>query len=290
MVKGIYFSFFLSYIAAVTLLLLFGINASVIAAVAALFLGGFYFFHQKCLQKILSQLHALYDIAQVRGIFTSVASHELRNPMATIYSSVDLIENYPESLSEGEKAHLFENVRKNIHRMTKMMDDIVTIGKLQHKQIFCLPEETNILSLSSTICESLEPLKERIEIMIPYQLPLRVIIDQALVDLILSNLLNNALKYSDQPVKLFINFKNNSLIFDVIDKGIGIPESEIEKLSQLFGRCSNTGTRKGIGIGMFLVTHCVKLHRGRMQIFSKENQGTHFRITLPLLHAQNIAH
>ncbi|MDR0590680.1 MAG: HAMP domain-containing histidine kinase [Puniceicoccales bacterium] len=290
MVKGIYFSFFLSYIAAATLLLLAGINASIIAIVAALFLWGFYFFHQKCLQKVLSQLHALYDIAQVRGIFTSVASHELRNPMATIYSSVDLIENYPESLSESEKAHLFENVRKNIHRMTKMMDDIVTIGKLQHKQIFCLPEETNILSLCSTICESLEPFKERIEITIPFQLPLSVIIDQALVDLILSNLLNNALKYSDRPVKLLINFKNNSLVFDVVDKGIGIPESEIEKLSQLFGRCSNTGTRKGIGIGMFLVTHCVKLHRGRMQIFSKQNQGTHFRITLPVLHVQNIAH
>jgi signal transduction histidine kinase len=233
----------------------------------------------------MSQLHALYDIAQVRGIFTSVASHELRNPMATIYSSVDLIENFPERLSDGEKAHLFENVRKNIHRMTKMMDDIVTIGKLQHKQIFCFPEETDILSLCSTICESLEPFKERIEITISYQMPLSVIIDQSLVDLILSNLLNNALKYSERPVKLFISFKNNLLIFDVIDKGIGIPRSEIEKLSQLFGRCSNTGTRKGIGIGMFLVAHCVKLHHGRMQIFSKESQGTHFRITLPTLHA-----
>jgi signal transduction histidine kinase len=205
--------------------------------------------------------------------------------MATIYSSIDLLENFPDSLVAEEKGRLFESIRRNIQRMTKMMDDIVMIGRLQHNQILYKPQKIDILSLCSTICDTLDPQKKRIEIAISYQLPSTVIVDQSLIDLILSNLLSNALKYSDASVKLNINFKNNFLIFDIIDQGIGIPENEIEKLAQLFGRCSNTGMRKGIGVGMFLVTHCIKLHRGKMQIHSKENQGTHFRITLPTLNA-----
>jgi signal transduction histidine kinase len=249
--------------------------------VLVLFLLKLYYLHRKCLEKFALQADMLYEIAQARGIFMSVASHELRNPMATIYSSVDILENYPHNLNDKDKAHLFENIRKNIRRMTKMMDDIVTIGQLQHKQILYHPEEIDILSLCTTICETLEPENRRIEITVDVQLPKTFKVDPLLADLILNNLLSNALKYSDHPVKLCISFKGNFLIFDVIDRGIGIPMDEIKKLSQLFGRCSNTGPRQGIGVGMFLVSHCVKLHRGKLQIHSQATQGTHFRITLP---------
>jgi signal transduction histidine kinase len=282
MVKYIHPLFLLIYGATISFLLLWNVNPMITLIVSVLFLWKFYYFHRRCLRRFVLQLDTLYEIAQARGIFMSVASHELRNPMATIYSSVDLLENYPQSLDDKEKAHLFESIRKSIHRMTKMMDDIVTIGKLQHKQIFCHPEEIDILSLCTTICETLEPEKQRIEIIMDAQLPERLRVDPSLIDLILSNLLSNALKYSDQSIKLCVNFRDNFLIFDVIDRGIGIPMDEIKKLSQLFGRCSNTGTRKGIGVGMFLVSHCVKLHRGKLQIRSQTNQGTHFRITLPI--------
>jgi signal transduction histidine kinase len=290
MIKGIRFLFLLAYVVTVWFLLLWNVNTAITLAILLLFLLGFYYFHRKCVEKFTLQLNTLYEIAQVRGIFTSVVSHELRNPMATIYSSIDLLENYPHSFVDGEKAHLFENIRKNIRRMTKMMDDIVTISKLQRRQIFCHPEAIDILPLCTSICETLEPKKQRIAITISEQLPKTLTVDASLIDLIVSNLLSNALKYSDQPVELFINVKDRFIIFDVMDRGIGIPGDEIKKLSQLFGRCSNTGTRRGIGIGMFLVSHCVKLHYGKLQIRSRENQGTHFKITLPIFDAQNTAH
>ncbi|MDR2812636.1 MAG: HAMP domain-containing histidine kinase [Puniceicoccales bacterium] len=290
MINHIHPLFFLSYGAIICFLLLWNVNPVITLIVSILFLWKFYYFHRKCLEKFVLQLDALYETAQARGIFTSVVSHELRNPMATIYSSVDLLENYPQNLADIEKAHLFENIRKNIHRMTKMMDDIVTIGRFQRKQIFCHPEAIDVLSLCTTICETLEPGKQRIEVTVSTQLPETLKVDPSLIDLILSNLLSNALKYSDRSIKLCINFSNSFLIFDVIDQGIGIPMDEIKKLSQLFGRCSNTGMRKGIGIGMFLVSHCIKLHHGKLQIRSQENQGTHFKITLPIFDAQNIVY
>jgi signal transduction histidine kinase len=110
--------------------------------------------------KIFSKLVSLQELVQVRGMFVNITSHELRNPMTTIYSSINLLENYGDRLNEDEKLHLFANVRKSIRRMTKMMGDIVLIGRLQHQQIGYNPQSTNIFHLCSSIAESLEQNKE----------------------------------------------------------------------------------------------------------------------------------
>jgi signal transduction histidine kinase len=245
---------------------------------------GICYLYERKIKKILSKFFRVQELSQVRGMFVNIASHELRNPMTTIYSSVDLLENYGGQLDVNEKMHLFENVRKSIRRMTKMMDDIVLIGRLQHQQIGYNPKPTNILQFCSTIAEMLEQEKnaKRIHIIMDHSVDPIISIDQSLLDHILSNLLSNALKYSEDYVKLQIKIQRSHIIFDVIDRGIGIPLNEIRKLSQLFSRGSNIGVRKGIGIGMYLTSHCVKLHRGTMKVFSRENQGTHFRIILPI--------
>jgi signal transduction histidine kinase len=242
----------------------------------------FYFFYRKRLEKLSEEISVLRDINQLRGMFVSIVSHELRNPMTTIYSSIDLLENYLDRIDIEEKQQLFENIRKSIQRMSKMMDDIVLIGRLQHGQVNCHPEQTNILLLCSGICEALGSEKKRIRMTVDCQLPLFVNIDQSLVNIILSNLINNALKYSEELIDFSIKLCNDTLIFDIQDQGIGIPNGEIQKLSQLFGRCSNTGNRKGIGIGMFLVPHCVKLHKGTVKVYSQTNEGTHFKVAIPL--------
>jgi signal transduction histidine kinase len=168
-----------------------------------------------------------------------------------------------------------------------MMGDIVLIGRLQHQQIGYNPQSTNILHLCSSIAESLEQNKEskRIQMVMERDTVPMVSIDASLLDHILTNLLSNALKYSDEYVTLRIKTQHSHILFDVIDQGIGIPSAEIQKLSQLFKRGSNTGTRQGIGIGMYLVTRCVKLHQGTMKIFSREHGGTHFRVILPIANA-----
>jgi signal transduction histidine kinase len=241
------------------------------------------YLYERKLKKIFSKFVALQELVQIRGMFVNIASHELRNPMTTIYSSIDLLENYSDRLNEDEKLHLFENVRKSINRMTKMMDDIVLIGRLQHQQINYNPQPTNILHLCSSIVEGLEQNKSlrRIQTIIEHSVKPIVNIDASLLDHILTNLLSNALKYSDDLVLLRVRVRYKHILFDVIDHGIGIPSAEIQKLSQLFKRGSNTGSRQGIGIGMYLATRCVKLHQGTMKVFSHEHKETHFRVILP---------
>jgi signal transduction histidine kinase len=284
MSRGVSLLLLLFCLVPTSLLYLGNIGVGSVFVLCLLPLWGLYFLDRKHFGKLTSQLNISREISQARGIFINIVSHELRNPMTTIYSSIDLLAGYFDALSKEEKLRLFENVRQSIHRMTKMMDDIVLIGRFQHQQISYHPQEINIFQFCSSIREILEPEKEgrRLQMIMDYRLPAVVNVDQSLLSLILRNLLSNALKYSDQSVCFSIRLQHDHLIFDVQDRGIGIPENEIPQLSQLFIRCSNTGNRKGIGIGMFLVANCVKLHRGTIQVRSRENQGTHFIVTIPL--------
>ena len=238
---------------------------------------------ERKLMKLRRKIFILKELAQIRGMFVNITSHELRNPMTTIYSSIDLLENYSGRLDESEKLRIFDNIRKSIRRMTKMMDDVVLIGQLQHRKIIFDPQNIDVLQASSFIIDGLqrESNEKRIRILLDSNVNPIACLDQALLDHILANLLSNALKYSKGDVILQIKTRGPWIIFDVIDRGIGIPKDEIYKLSQLFRRCSNIGSRRGIGIGMYLVTNCVALHKGKIKVSSQEGKGTHFRVMLP---------
>lgn len=231
-------------------------------------------------RSIIAQLQA---VVETRGIFMNVVSHELRNPMTTIYASMDLLQHYSERLQEAEKQEIFENIRKSILRMTRMMDRMVLVGRLQHKQIAYAPQCTDILMLCSSIIDGLSDknARQRIQIICSTTQPPRITLDPVLVEYILGNLLGNALKYSPENVLLVLKTEQNTIQFDVMDHGIGIPAEEVTKLSQLFGRCSNTGRAQGIGIGMYLAVRCVALHQGKLSVATALNHGTHFRLTLP---------
>lgn len=243
------------------------------------------------MRQMQKKIALIQETAEIRGLFMNVVSHELRNPMTTIYSAVDLLEFYTSQLNSQERTKLFANVRSSIQHMTRMMDCIVFIGKLQHQQVTCHPEPTDILNLCSSILENLELYHstERVQIIASPECTQQISIDASSLEYVLTNLLSNALKYSDESEKVLLKIliRNHQLHFEVIDKGIGIPADELHSLAQLFNRCSNARHKKGIGIGLYLVTHCVKLLQGTIRVASTPNVGTCFQVMLPILTNEN---
>ncbi|UPA28415.1 MAG: HAMP domain-containing histidine kinase [Verrucomicrobiota bacterium] len=259
-----------------------GVIVSSFGVTAAL-LGVAYHYYKMCQSRTL--IHKLQEVVEARGIFMNVTSHELRNPMTTIYASMDLLQHYEQRLDVTERQEIFENIRKSILRMTRMMDRIVLVGRLQHQQITYHPQSTDILALCSSIIEGLadKDAKQRIQVVCEKEQPPIIAVDPSLVEYILGNLLGNALKYSKEDVILAIKTENNTVQFDILDRGIGIPREEVPKLTQLFGRCSNTYHCQGIGIGMYLAVRCVALHQGTLLVATELGKGTHFRLILPLM-------
>ncbi|MEA5569434.1 sensor histidine kinase, partial [Calothrix sp. UHCC 0171] len=112
----------------------------------------------------------------------------------------------------------------------------------------------------------------------------QVNIDEELVNCIMTNLLSNAVKYS--PKQSTVNFdltcEDNLAIFQIIDRGIGIPEKDKIHLFESFYRATNSRKIQGTGLGLAIVKRCVEIHRGEIKVDSQEGIGTTVTVKLPL--------
>ena len=115
------------------------------------------------------------------------------------------------------------------------------------------------------------------------ELPVAVA-DERLLRHVLTNLLANAVKYSDQgsPVELEVGVTGDEAVFEVRDRGIGIPEDDLAGLFEAFQRGSNVGHRPGTGLGLVVVKRCLDLHRGRITVESAVGRGTTMRVAVPV--------
>ncbi|TAF67146.1 MAG: ATP-binding protein, partial [Oscillatoriales cyanobacterium] len=109
--------------------------------------------------------------------------------------------------------------------------------------------------------------------------------DEKLLRQMLGNVLSNAIKYSPagSSVSLRLNCQNGKAVFQVQDQGIGIPQTDIERILETFYRATNVGTISGTGLGLAIVKRAVELHGGKLAIESQEGKSTTFTITLPLI-------
>jgi signal transduction histidine kinase len=107
--------------------------------------------------------------------------------------------------------------------------------------------------------------------------------DEKLLHHILTNLLINAIKYSEDgsPVEFTAICQPPKIIFQIRDRGIGIPQQDWQRLFEPFHRASNVGSRQGTGLGLTIVKQCVDLHGGAIVFDTKVGEGTLFTVTLP---------
>jgi signal transduction histidine kinase len=250
---------------------------------------GFYIWDMRDMQKKSRALKAKWQRAeqnnQSKSLFVSLISHEFRTPMASIQAVSELLRNYGERFSPEERQERLCQISADVFRMAQMMDDVLLLGKIQNQQ----------LSFRATLIDPLMLCQEAIQFVQPYGGQSRVVItvsgkfppictlDPSLFRHILINLLSNALKYSlpDSKVTLSLRREGPDLILEVADKGIGIPPEDQGKIFHLFHRGRNVGVIKGIGVGMFMLKHCVELHHGKITFRSTLGVGTTFRVRLP---------
>jgi signal transduction histidine kinase len=238
-------------------------------------------------EELRESLRKERELNRVRTLFVNMVSHEMRGPLAVIRGIADLMEGGDGKIGKKEREFYSQSIKKSILRMTHTMDDILILGKVQSGQLLFQPRAVDIVKFCGDEASEMEDLNEgRKIIFLPSKaMPGQLCVDGTLVHHILSNLLSNALRYSDgkREVILEIDYESDALIISVKDFGIGIPGEDMGRIFQLFHRGSNTGPRRGMGIGMFVVKHCVALHRGTIEVESKEKVGTTFRVTIPVL-------
>lgn len=243
---------------------------------------------QSCLEKER-------ELREIKSRFISMLSHELRNPLTTIFASADLMEKLSEELSEQKKRDMNRKIKESAGRMNKILDDLLA---LWHQES---PEPTPFNPSWFDLPEFCQKLVAQFQIQLDNQCSQRVnsihlifvsqvksypvYLDLNLLEQILTNLLSNAIKYSPKggQVKFEVVADSNQVIFRIQDSGIGIPESDRDRLFTSFYRASNTQGISGTGLGLSIVKNAVDVQGGTIQVNSEVAMGSTFTVTLPLM-------
>lgn len=238
---------------------------------------------QQDLQKALSKERELNEL---KSRFVTTASHEFRTPLATILSSTSLIARYDKPEDAEKRQKHITRIKSSISNLTEILNDFLSLGKLEEGLVRNNPEEFEIVSFSQSIVDEMKNItKENQQIIFSHHgKNSTVAFDRQLLKNVILNLLSNAIKYS--PAGKNIEFKTHlsgrMLLISIVDGGIGIPEEDQKHLFERFFRAKNSTNIQGTGLGLNIVKKYVELMNGNVTFASTLNEGTTFTVRLPI--------
>jgi len=240
---------------------------------------------------MINALNKERELNELKSRFVSMASHEFRTPLATILSSVNLVNRYAETNNtDGISKHV-GRIRSSVRNLTSILNDFLSLEKLEQGKIKFTAEEFSMCELARSVTEEISSMtKEGQEIQLnccpnPGACAFGLIngLDPQLIRNILFNLLSNAVKYSKEHSVIILTIEiGQNLTITVEDQGIGIPLEEQQHLFERFFRAKNATHIQGTGLGLNIVQKHVDLMGGTINFKSKIAEGTTFVISLPI--------
>lgn len=224
------------------------------------------------------------ELNEMKSRFVSMASHEFRTPLTTMMSSLSLVTKYGENNDKDNQLKHVNKIKNSIHNLTDILNDFLSVSKLEEGKITYLPEEMNLRVFMDDILSEMQALVSgNQEISYIHTGNETVLLDPKFLKNILFNLISNALKFSPEGGIVEINSltMDHEVIISVQDHGIGIPEKDQKNLFGRFFRGNNATHIQGTGLGLNIVTKYVELMQGSIEFKSEENVGTTFTISIP---------
>jgi PAS domain S-box-containing protein len=236
-------------------------------------------------ERLQIELEKEQEMIALKERFIATASHDFRTPLAVMKMSASMLERYFDRYSKEERLESLNQIITQIDRMTRLLDDVLTMSKASAGKLDFKPEPVALRRFCEQIWDNFRRMAEGTHILeLVYHCNWdQVVLDPNLIHYILVNLLSNAIKYS--PVNGYVRFEvqceGDNLIFRVSDNGIGIPEEDQAKLFEPFYRATNTGEIDGTGLGLSIVKSYVEAHHGQIVFESEEGRGTTFTVSIP---------
>ncbi len=235
-------------------------------------------------EEILKALAKERELSDLKSRFISTTSHEFRTPLTTIMSSVEILDYFKNS--EEEEKELFQQVYESIQHMTRLLDDVLFIGRAERDrlEIEYIELELDTFCKDTVIQAQRSFGKSHVVTFTQSGTPRPAFLDSKLLRQMLNNLLSNAVKYSEphSRVECNLTYEDGTCILQIRDEGIGIPLDDQTRLFEFFHRGSNVGAIQGTGLGLAIVKKSVDLHHGTIKVESDSGKGTCITITLPL--------
>jgi len=218
--------------------------------------------------------------------FISFASHELRTPVTSLKLYSELVKGRLKERKVRDARIYLGKLDDQIFKLTALVIDLLDVTRLQSGKLKITKESFNINALITDTVESIQRTTDSHALIVKGKGRKVITADKDRVYQVLINLLTNAIKYSPDGGKIYIRSIDlgTRLQVSVRDSGIGIDKEHLQKI---FGKLyrvpgiSGTNTAPGLGIGLFVSSEIIKLHKGKIWAESKKGRGSTFYFTLP---------
>lgn len=214
--------------------------------------------------------------------FLSMASHEFRIPLSIIDASTQLLALVDCSGETGREE--LDKIHRAVTRMTDLMDVCLDDERLDTGEIGLQPAATDLAALMDGLCGEFAGTTPGRIVLSTEGTPCPIAADAALLRIALSNLIDNALKYSPPatPVAVRLTFRETVVSIQVEDRGHGIAGDDMERIFEKYFRSARTDGVRGAGLGLHIVKRIVELHGGSIAVDSHHGSGTQVTMILPL--------
>jgi two-component system sensor histidine kinase KdpD len=223
----------------------------------------------------------------MRTEFLANVSHELRTPLAVIKGSANSLLQ-PDVIFDEQTRHDFlTSIDRDADTLTRLVDDLLIMSRLEAEALEVKKKPHRLIEVVDAIKDRLDNLTARhhLYVQIPDEIP-PVSIDDSRIGEVLTNLVENAVKFSDDNTNITVAARRDGkeVIVSVTDEGIGIHAELQQKIFERFfqGEGRKTGRRKGTGLGLAICKGIVEAHGGNIWVESQPGRGAKFNFTLPV--------
>ncbi len=228
----------------------------------------------------------MHDLSAARSRFVSSVSHELRTPITSLRGYLELLENGEAGQLEPDQAKYVEIAGRNALQLDNLINDLLTMSRVQSGRITVKPEPVNVRKLLRDLKAEMLPIgaERGVDVVLVDTGDLIVSGDPLRLKQAFGNLLSNSIKYSrdGQAVIVRAFAVNRQAVVSFVDWGVGIPREDLPQIAEPFFRSNSSDRIPGTGLGLAIAKQMVELHGGRLAVESEFGSGSTFTVYLPL--------
>jgi PAS domain S-box-containing protein len=244
---------------------------------------------KRLLAEVQERAAQLTEADRRKDEFLAILAHELRNPLAPVTNAVEILRI--NGLSNPESQRAAEMIDEQMQHMTRLIDDLLDVSRVTRGTLKLRKEEVELSQVVKNAVNRTRYIIDESGVQLTVELPPRPVklhADPVRLTQVLSNLLNNAAKYTEPGGSIILRAerRGNDVVISVKDTGIGMPPDKLQHIFEVFAQLdiSLERTRGGLGLGLTLVKRLIELHGGTVEAKSEGLQkGSEFLIDLPAL-------